>query len=89
MFNDTSRYQDDIFTSKNPEFEKHIFDIYPTELQLSKASTLDKENSFLYLNIKVIDCDVYTSEFGFPIINIPLLSCDEPNLLSYGVYISK
>ena len=31
----------------NPEFEKHIPDIYPTELQLNKANTLDKETSFL------------------------------------------
>ena len=29
MFNDTSRYLDDIFTIDNPEFEKHIPDIYP------------------------------------------------------------
>ena len=29
MFNDTSRYLDDIFTIDNPEFEKHISDIYP------------------------------------------------------------
>ena len=35
MFKDTSRYLDDIFTINNPEFEKHIPDIYPTELQLS------------------------------------------------------
>ena len=27
MFNDTSRYFDDIFTINNPEFEKHIPDI--------------------------------------------------------------
>ena len=36
MFNDTSRYPDNIFTIDNPEFEKHIPDIYPTELQLKK-----------------------------------------------------
>ena len=34
MFNDTSRYPDDIFTIDNPEFDQHIPDIYPTELQL-------------------------------------------------------
>ena len=39
MFNDTSRYLDDIFTIDNPEFEKHIPDIYPRELQLNKANT--------------------------------------------------
>ena len=33
MFNDTSRYLDEIFTIDYPEFEKHVPDIYPTELQ--------------------------------------------------------
>ena len=35
VFNDTSRYPDDIFTVDNPEFEKYIPDIYPAELQLN------------------------------------------------------
>ena len=60
MFNDTSRYLDDIFTIDNPEFENHIPDIYPTELKLNKANTSDKETSFLDLNKKVIGCDVHT-----------------------------
>ena len=34
---------DDIFTIDNPEFEKHIPDIYPTELQLNKANTSDRD----------------------------------------------
>ena len=63
MFNDTSRYIDDIFTIDNPEFEKHIPDIYPTELQFNKANTSDKETSFLDLNIKVIGSDVHTSVY--------------------------
>ena len=49
MFNDTSRYLDDIFTIDNPEFEKHIPDIYPRELQLNKANTSEKDTSFLYI----------------------------------------
>ena len=95
MFNDTSRYLDDIFTIDNPEFEKHIPDIYPRELQLNKANTSDKETSFLDLNIKVIGSDVHTSvydkrdDFGFPIVNFPWLSGDVPRLPSYGVYISQ
>ena len=32
MFNDTSRYLDDIFTLDYAEFEKYIPDIYPAEL---------------------------------------------------------
>ena len=71
MFNDTSRYLDDIFTVDNTEFEKHNPDIYPTELQFNKANTSDKETSFLDLNIKVIGSDVHTNvedkrdDFGF------------------------
>ena len=49
MFNDTSRYLDDIFTIDNPEFEKYIPGIYPAELQLNKTNTSDKETSFLDL----------------------------------------
>ena len=95
MFNDTSRYLDDIFTVDNPEFEKHIPDIYPTELQLNKANTSDKETSFLDLNIKVIGSDINTSvydkrdDFGFPIVNFPWLSGDVPRLPSYGIYTSQ
>ena len=95
MFNDTSRYLDDIFTIDNPEFEKHIPDIYPAELQLNKANTSDTETSFLDLNIKVIGSDIHTSvydkrdDFGFPIVNFPWLSGDVPRLPSYGIYISQ
>ena len=93
MSNDTSRYLDDIFTIDNPEFEKHIPDIYPAELQLNKANNSDKETSFLDLNIKVIGSDIHTSvydkrdDFGFPIVYFPWLSGDVPWLPSYGIYI--
>ena len=33
MFNDTSRYIDDMFSIDKPEFEKYIPDTYPAELQ--------------------------------------------------------
>ena len=80
MFNDTSRYLDDIFTIVNPEFWKYIPDIYPAE------------PSFLDLNIKVIGRDIHTSvydkrdDFGFPIVNFPWLSGDVPRLPSYGIH---
>ena len=79
MFNDISRYVDDIFTIDNPEFEKHIPDIYPTELQLNQANTSDKETSFIDLDIKVIGSDVHTSlydkrdDFGFSYRQFPLV----------------
>ena len=75
MYNDTSRYLDDIFTIDNSGFEKHSPDIYQTELQLKKANTSDKETSFLDLNNKVIGSDVHTrlydkrDDLGFPIVN--------------------
>ena len=84
-----------VFTIDNPEFEKHTPDIYPTELQLNKPNTSDKDTSFLDLNIKVIGSDVHTSVydkrygFGIPIVNFSLLSGDVPRLPSYGVYISQ
>ena len=94
MFNDASRYLDDIFTINNPEFEKHIPDIYPAEHQLNKTNTSDKETSFLDLNIKVIGSDIHTSvydkrdDFVFPIVNFQWLSGDFPRLPSYGIHIS-
>ena len=75
MFNDTSRYLDDIFTINNPEFEKQIPDIYTFGLQLNNANISDKETSFLDLNIKVFGSDIHTSvydkrdDFEFPIVN--------------------
>ena len=91
MFNETFRYLDDIFTIDNPEFDTHILEIYPAELQLNKANTSDKETSFLDLNIKVICSDIHTSvydkrdDFGFPIVNFPWLSGDVPKLPSYVI----
>ena len=88
-FNDTSRYFDDIFTIDNPAFAEHVPDIYPRKLQLNKANASDKETSFLDLNIKVIGNNIHTSvydkrdDFGFPIVNFPLLSGDFPFLDSH------
>ena len=89
MFNDASRYLDDIFTNDNPEFEKHIPDIYPTKLQLNKAITSDKGTSFLDLNIKVVGSDVHTSVYDKHDDNFPWFSGDVPRLPSYVVYISQ
>ena len=61
MFNDTFRYLELIFTNNIPKFEDDIPDIlvYPTELQMNKANTSDKETFFLNLSMKVIGSDVY------------------------------
>ena len=65
MFNNTFRYLDDIFNIDYPEFEKHIPDIYPAELQLNKANDSNKETSFLDLNIKDIGFDIHTSVYDW------------------------
>ena len=39
MFNETSRYLDDILTVDNPDFERYISEIYPPELELKKANS--------------------------------------------------
>ena len=52
MFNDTSRYLDDIVTIVNPEFEMNIYLIYnQLDFSSNKANTSDKKTSFLDLNI--------------------------------------
>ena len=90
-FNDTSRYLDDIFTIDNPEFEKHLLDIYRAEIQLNKANTSDNDTSSLDLNIKVIGSDIHTSvhdkrnDLGFSIANFSLLSGDVTRLSSHGI----
>ena len=79
MFNNTSRYLDDIFTIDNPEFEKYIpdiHDIYSTELQSEDANTSDKETPFLDLNIKYIG-------------SVDSLIRDVTRITSYGLYISQ
>ena len=96
LFNNTSRYLDDIFTSITLNLRNiFLIYVYPAELQLNKANTSGKETSFLDLNIKVIGSDIHTSvyhkrdDFGFPIVNFPWLSGEVPRLPSYGIYISQ
>ena len=52
-FNSTSRYLDDILNIDYPYFEQMVGQIYPTELQLSKASSSDTEAPFLDLNLSI------------------------------------
>ena len=45
-FNTTSRYLDDILTINNVYFDNMVSQIYPSELQPSKANTSDTEPYF-------------------------------------------
>ena len=46
-FNSTSSYLDDLLNINNPYFEQMVGKIYPTELQLHKATSSDTEAPFL------------------------------------------
>ena len=50
-FNSTSRYLDDLLNIDNPNFEKMVGRIFPTELQLNKANSSNTEAPFLDLKI--------------------------------------
>ena len=52
-FNSTSRYLDDLLNIDNPYLEQMVGQIYPTELQLNKANSLDTEAPFLDLNLSI------------------------------------
>ena len=49
-FNTTSRYLDDILNINNVYFDNMVSQIYPSELQLNRANTSDKDAPFLNLH---------------------------------------
>ena len=69
--------------------------IYPSELQLNKAYTSDTETPFLDLHLSVpngfLSSKIYykPDDFGFDIVNLPILDGDVPRRPSYGVYITQ
>ena len=93
-FNTTSRYLDDILNNNNVYFKNTASQIYPSELQLNKANTSDKEAAFLHLHLSISNDRVSTKiydirdDFDFEIANFPFLDRDVPRSTSYGVYIS-
>ena len=54
-FNSTSMYMylDDLLNIDNPYFEGIVKQIYPPELQLNKANTIDTEALFLELHLSI------------------------------------
>ena len=69
--------------------------IYPPEMQLNKANTLDTEAPFLDLHLSIsngfVSSKIYDKrdDFDFDIINFPFLYDDVPRRPSYGVNISQ
>ena len=93
-FNSTSRYLDDLLNIDNIYFDQMVDRIYPTELQLNRATSSDTETPFFfYLNVCISNGTVSTKfndkrdDFDFDIFNYPFLDGDVPRRPSYGVYI--
>ena len=76
-FNTTSRYLDDILNINNVYFDNMVSQIYPSELQLNKASTSDTEATFidfhLSISIDIVSTKIYDKReyFDFEIVNFP------------------
>ena len=60
-FNTTSRYLDDILNINNVYFDNMVCQIYPSELQLNKANTSDKEAAILDLHLSISNDIVSTN----------------------------
>ena len=94
-FNSTSRYLDDLLNINNPYFKGMVSQIYPAELQITKANTSYTKASFLHLHLSILDglvsSKIYDKrdDFDFDIVNFSFLDGDVPRTTSYGVYISQ
>ena len=94
-FSLTSRYLDNLISIDNNYFDGLISQIYPSELQLTKANSSETEAPFLFLHLPILDgfisYNIYDKrdDFGFEIVNFPYLDGDIPCQASYGVYISQ
>ena len=87
---------DDILNINNVYFDNMVSQIYPSELQLNKAITSDKEAAFLDLHFSISNDIVSTKIYDkrddfdfFEIVNFPFLDGDVPRSTAYGAYISQ
>ena len=77
---------DDILNINNVYFDNMISQIYPSELQLNKANTSEKEPAFLDLHLSISNDIVSTKiydkrdDFDFEIVNFPFIDGDVPAL---------
>ena len=89
VFNTTFIYLDDILNINNVYFDNMVTQIYPSELQLNKANTSDKDVTFLDLHLSISNDIVSTKfynkrdDFDFEIVNFPFLDGDVPRSTSY------
>ena len=79
----------------HPYFEGMVHQIYPPELQLNEANTLDTEAPFSDLHLSISNgfdsSKIYDKrdDFDFDIVNFPFLEGDVQRCPSYGVYTSQ
>ena len=84
-----------IFYTNNVYFDNMVCQIYPSVLQLNKASASDTEAAFLDLHLSIsngiVSIKIYDKrdDFDFEIVNFRFLDDDCPRSTSYGVYISQ
>ena len=75
-------------------FDNMVSQIYPSEFQLNKANTSDKEVAFLDFHLpisyNIVSTKMYDKrdDSDFEIVNFPYLDGDIPRSTSCGVYIS-
>ena len=90
VFNFTSRYLDDLLNIDN-SFDSMVYHIYPSELQLNKATVSGTGASFLDLLLSksegLVNTKIYDNKF--PFLNFLFLDGYVPRSTSYGVYNSQ
>ena len=87
-------YERDLMLSLSDN-NQMVGQIYPTELQLNKASSSDTEAPFLDLNLSktngIVSSKTYDKrdDFNFEVVKFPFLDGDVPRSPSYGVYVLR
>ena len=82
QFNKTFRYIDNLLCVNNDNFNKHINEIYPSELILKNTTTTPSETSYLDTTLNIgegngtVRISVYDKreDFNFKIVNFPTWS---------------
>ena len=93
-FDSTSWYLDDQVSMDNNFFDSMVSHIYPSILQLNKASQIPRPHfsinihqyRMVLLRLKIYD---KLDDFDFDIVTFPFLDGDVPRSTSYGVHISQ
>ena len=86
QFNKTFRYIDDLLCVSNDNFNKHINEIYQSELILKNTTTTPSETSYLDTTLNIgegngtVRISVYDKreDINFKIVNFPYLDSNIP-----------